>query len=92
MIYPQCENSNKLFTVCVFNTQAVRPRGKCTEVIEFIRDQDVDMMFLIETWMKTQGGEDVDMMFLMETWMKTQDDEDVDMMLLMETWMKTQDG
>ena len=57
LIYIQCENSNKLFTICVFNAQSVEPREKRTEFVESIRDEDVDMMFLTETWMKTLGNE-----------------------------------
>ena len=57
LIYIPCENSNKLFTICVFSAQSVGPREKRTEIVNFVRDEDVDMMFLTETWMKTQGDE-----------------------------------
>ena len=41
----------------MFNDQSVGPREKRTEIVEFIRDEDVDVMFLTEAWMKTQGDE-----------------------------------
>ena len=41
----------------MFSAQSVGPREKCTEIVEFIRDEDVDMTFLTETWMKTQCDE-----------------------------------
>ena len=41
----------------MFNAQSVEPREKRTEIVEFIRDEDVDVMFLTEAWMKTQGDE-----------------------------------
>ena len=41
----------------MFNAQSVGPRGKRTEIVEFIPDEDVDVMFLTETWRKTQGDE-----------------------------------
>ena len=57
LIYIQCENCNKLFTICVFDAQSVGPQENRTEIVKFIRDEDIIMMFLTETWMKTLGNE-----------------------------------
>ena len=43
--------------MCVFNEQPVGPRDKRTEIVEFICDECIDIMFLTETWMRSHGDE-----------------------------------
>ena len=43
--------------VSVFNAQSVAPKEKSAEIVKFVRDEYVDILFLTETWMKTQGDE-----------------------------------
>ena len=35
----------------VFNTQSVGPKEKRTEIVEFVKDEGVAILFLTETWM-----------------------------------------
>jgi len=44
-------------TVAVFNAQSVGNKLKRIDIVEFIQDEHVDMMFLTETWLKTHGDE-----------------------------------
>ena len=37
--------------------QSVGPRDKRTEIVEFICDECIDIMFLTETWMRRHGDE-----------------------------------
>ena len=41
----------------VFNAQSVGPRDKRTEIVEYICNECVDIMFLTETWMRSHGDE-----------------------------------
>ena len=49
--------NDKGLTVSVFNAQSVGPKEKHTEIVEFMKDECVDILFLTETWMKTHGDE-----------------------------------
>ena len=43
--------------MCVFSAQSVGPRGKRTEIVEFTRDECIDVIFLTETWIRSHGVE-----------------------------------
>ena len=43
--------------IATYNAQSLGPDGKRTEVIEFIKDKDVDIIFIQETWLKPKGDE-----------------------------------
>ena len=57
LIYIDAEKQGTRFSVCVFNAQSVGPKDKRTEIVEFICDECVDIMFLTETWMRSHGDE-----------------------------------
>lgn len=50
-------SSRDRLSVCVFNAQSVGKKSKRIDIVEFIRDENVDIMFLTETWLKTHGDE-----------------------------------
>ena len=50
------QNDNGL-TASVFNAQSVGPKEKRTKTVEFVKDECVDISFLTEAWMKTDGDE-----------------------------------
>ena len=43
--------------MCVFNAQSVEPKDKRTEIVEFICDECIDIMFLTETWIRSHDDE-----------------------------------
>ena len=45
----------KGLTASVFNGQSFGPKEKHTEIVEFVKDEHVDILFLTATWMKTHG-------------------------------------
>ena len=49
--------NDKGLTVSVFSAQSVGPKEKRAEIVEFVKDECVDILFLTETWMKTHGDE-----------------------------------
>ena len=48
--------NGKGLTVSV-NAQSVGPKEKRTEIVELVKDECVDILFLTETWMKSHGDE-----------------------------------
>ena len=48
--------SNKL-TFCNFNAQSVGPRAKRSAICDFVRDYDVDVCLITETWLRQSGDE-----------------------------------
>ncbi|XP_076441126.1 uncharacterized protein LOC143280376 [Babylonia areolata] len=44
-------------TVGLFNTQSVGSKSKRTQIVDFIKDENMDILFLTETWLKTSGDE-----------------------------------
>ncbi|XP_076449509.1 uncharacterized protein LOC143285944 [Babylonia areolata] len=44
-------------TVGLFNTQSVGSKSKRTQIVDFIKDENMDVLFLTETWLKTSGDE-----------------------------------
>ena len=55
--FTSMQRNKTRFFVCVFNAQSVGPRDKRTEIVEFICDECVDIMFLTETWLRSHGDE-----------------------------------
>ena len=45
------------FKVAVFNAHSVQRRHRRSEIIEFIRDENIDILFITETWLKQHGDE-----------------------------------
>ena len=43
--------------VATYNAQSLGPDEKRTEVFEFIRDSNLDILFIQETWLKSKGDE-----------------------------------
>ena len=43
--------------IATYNAQSLGPDDKRTEVAEFIRDSDLDIVFIQETWFKPKGDE-----------------------------------
>ena len=57
LIYIDAKKQDTRFSVFVFNAQSVGPRDKRTEIVEYICNECVDIMFLTETWMRSHGDE-----------------------------------
>ena len=47
---------NKL-KVCLFNAQSVRTKDKCAAINHFLCNEDSDVIFLMETWLRSHGDE-----------------------------------
>ena len=57
LIYIDAKKQDTRSSVCVFNAQSVGPRDKRTEIVEFICDECIDIMFLKGTWITSHGDE-----------------------------------
>ena len=55
--FTSMQRNKTRISVCVFNAKSVGPRDKCTEIVEFICDECIAIMFLTETWMRSHGDE-----------------------------------
>jgi hypothetical protein len=53
---PASDSSSQLL-VCAFNAQALGQSEKRTAICTFIADNDVDVMLLSETWLRSSGDE-----------------------------------
>ena len=86
-LHPKCTTVDT-FTVVLFNARSVNDPLKTAEISTFITDNQVDILFLAESWLQvdilflTESWLQVDILFLAESWLQ------VDILFLTESWLQ----
>lgn len=57
LIVLRLQKSDCQLCLCVFNAQSVGPRAKRSAICDFVRDHDVDVCLITETWLRRCGDE-----------------------------------